>query len=296
MDTQDVPQKFLKDGQVDVAALAKAYREAEKTIHRRSAQTGPPRAPTEPLQPTSPEGSTSPAGSPPEAVIEAPVSPQEVQPPPPPQINVPGVTQEVINSLMQRGQAEWNKSGGLSREFYQLAANNGVQPAVIDQFIAGALAQQRQHVEHVTNVLVEAAGGDRKEMEVMLRWADVNLSRQQAAEFQHAVHYGSDAQRSLSMKEIKQAYERENGSRSNLLMTQNDPFAGRQGYIGEPFRTLQEFIEAQKDPKYGLLEANRSKLDPKYRKEVSQRLQASYAAGLTESWNLRVFENGKRVL
>lgn len=181
-------------------------------------------------------------------------------------------------------------AGRISEQSYANFERLGISRQAVDFNVQA----RRQQDEALKSAVYGTAGGQQA-FETMAAWARVNLQPHEQRSMDELLRHTDPELRKIGVQQIKSRYEAANGTQGNLL--NNVPNAP-QGMTGassaQPFRSLKEYTDAIKDPRWGLMEGDRSKIDTGYRSEMAQRLLATHRAGV--DLGLRVFDNGKRIL
>lgn len=218
-----VPEKFIKDGQVDVESLAKSYKELEARL-------------------SNPQEFKS--------------QQQQQQQQSKPAISVPGVSGENLNKYSQ----EFSQQGALSDQSYQELMKAGYPKEVVDAYIKGVIADGAKSEPVVSEAEIsrikESVGGEKAYSE-MSAWAQQNLSVAERNAFNDVVNSNDPAKIGLAVNGLYARYQQEFGKAPRLLggrQSQGD---------GSLFRSMNEMVEAMADPRYGKDEAYRKDVQEK---------------------------------
>lgn len=255
-----VPEKFFKDGRINIKAMAESYGELERA--RSSQQPTPTPAPA-----ASPKADDSKPSQP-----DAPAADTSAQPP----VVIPGVTPEAMTKFS----SEMSKDGKLSDSSYAELAKLGYPKAVVDAYTKGLTADARieQAIQDVRiadkeiAAIKESIGGE-KVLNDMLQWASNNLDAKDIAVYNDAVSGNDSARVKMAVQGMFHAYKQSQGP--NLI-------GGRppsNGSTGEPFKSSAEVVKAMEDPRYDR--------DPAYRDEVAKRLAVSNVFGQSREYKTR---------
>jgi hypothetical protein len=176
---EHIPEKFWKDGKVDVDALAKSYAELERSRSQQKPaddqqqQTQQQQAPT----------------------VEA--------------------ARDMVDKagLDFDGMArEYAEKGELSAETYDRLVKGGIPKAVVDSFIAG----QEAVAEQVRSTVFSAVGGEEKYAE-LTGWAAQNMSPQEIQAFNATMEGGSMEQMKFAVEALQRRFENAVGKQPQLL-------------------------------------------------------------------------------
>lgn len=218
-----VPEKFMKDGQVDVESLAKSYRELEARLSK--PQDGQQQQ-------------------------------QEQPPQSKPAISVPGVSGENLTRYSQ----EITQQGALSDQSYQELMKVGYPKEVVDAYIKGVISDSVKSGSMISESEIsrikESVGGENAYQE-MTAWAQQNLSAAERSAFNDVVNSNDPAKIGLAVNGLYARYQQEFGKSPRLLggrQSQGD---------GSLFRSMNEMVEAMADPRYGKDEAYRKDVQEK---------------------------------
>lgn len=237
---QWVPEKFYKDGHVNMKALAESYGELEKSRGQQPpTQTGDQKQEQ-----------------------QVPVSEQKAgeQATKPDAISIPGVPQESL----QKFTGEVTKDGKLSEGSYGELAKLGYPKAVVDAYVRGLTADSeiagREAANKATAEIISSIGGEAV-LTDMIDWAGVNLSPADLTVYNEAVSSGDAAKVRMAVQGLHHAYSKSEGIEPRQLN------GGRSNSGVEPFKSNEEVVRAMSDRRY--------ERDPAYRAEVERRLTVS---------------------
>ncbi len=238
-----VPEKFYKDGHVDVKALAQSYGELEK-----KQSTATPAATKQDVKP----GEAKPE-----------VKPGETPPAPPvPEATIPGVTQENLTKYTK----EITEGGKLTDGSYEELAKAGYSKAFVDAYVRGlqtdSLVEGARIADGQINEIKASIGGD-EVLAPMLEWAKTNLTEPELKEYNEAVSSGNVAKVKLAVTGLHGLYQKEVGSSPDLLG--GTPPGG--SAIGDVFESTAQVRAAINDPRY--------KTDEAYRQSVASKIGRS---------------------
>lgn len=247
-----VPEKFFKDGRINIKAMAESFGELE----RKQSQAAP-----KPESTPAPGPSDKPAdqnAAPAPAAGDKPADQNQA-----PAIVIPGVNQQAMEHYTK----EITEGGKLSDNSYADLAKLGYPKSVVDSYVKGLQADAMVNnaisdtkiAMTETSAIIEGIGGA-KELGSMLEWAGSNLTPQELAVYNEAVS-GSDAAKvKMAVHGMYHAYKQAQGP---------DLFGGRPPVPNNlvPFKTGDDVVRAMEDPRYDI--------DPEYRAEVAARIAAS---------------------
>lgn len=213
----------------------------------------------------------------------APTSPSAPAPAPAP-VDASAAFRDAQNLANQ----ELAAAGRISEQTYARFQQFGIPREAVDAQVHAVRVQQ----ETVQNSVYAAAGG-KDTFETIHAWGRVNDPAKVAA-LQNALQSPDATYREYVVKSLADAYHAANGTQGRLLNSVPNAPQGSNGNGAQPFQSLREYLEAIKDPRWGLMEENRQKIDVRYRQEMMARLAATQRAGI--DLNLRVMKDGQRVL
>lgn len=213
----EIPEKFFKDGVLNVKELAKSYGELEKG-----------------------KGAPAPAEN-------KPVIPAQNAENTPAALSIPGIAAPEIAKYT----AELTKDGKLSDASYDALAKVGYPKIVVDSYLRGmnADAEQAAAVEQARIAdkqiaeITSAVGGD-KVLTDMLAWATTNLDAKDLATYNKAVSSADVSQVRLAVNGLFHAYSQ---AQDPSLLS-----GSRKGEFStvEPFLSNEEVVAAMQNPKY----------------------------------------------
>lgn len=238
-----VPEKFWKDGKVDVEGLSKSYAELEKS---RGSQQPPKNDLTVPEK--KPNGEQTPKA-------EGDASKQGEQPPTE-QVVIPGLKQEQTTKYW----TELTQGGKLSEDSYGELAKAGYPKNVVDAYIRGIQAEQAQGQTEAAELKKLAGGEDG--YAAMSEWMVANLDAAELQEYNETVSSGKKAAIKFAVQSMHARYKEAVGAEPNLLSGR-----GNEPARGDVFHNQREVTDAMKDPRYKKSEA--------YRREVAEKIQRS---------------------
>lgn len=233
-----LPEKFKSPED-----LAQAYSQLEQRLGQLSHMPAAPAAPAMSVAPAAPTGQPAPAQTPP--------------PQPAPQAGAGDLVARMTQEYAASGQV----SAQLRQEFQQ---RTGLPESFIDQQVAYLRHQGSQ----AQSLAVQRLGGEAAVKE-LTEWARTKLSPEDRAAFNRLVYSGDEAAARIAIDGLAAKYESEVG-RSPKIIAGRRPQSDYGGIV--PFQSDQEFLAAQKDPRY--------KTDPGYRDQVFDRLRVAQKLGL----------------
>lgn len=238
---QWVPEKFFKDGHVNMKALAESYGELEKSRGQQ-----PPKEAGQQQQQQNVPVVTQKEG---ESNTPAPVS-------------IPGVPQESLTKYT----GEVTKDGKLSDGSYDELAKLGYPKAVVDAYVRGLTADSeiagRDAAGKATSEIISSIGGEAV-LADMIEWAGVNLSPADLKVYNEAVSSGDASKVKMAVQGLHHAYTKSEGIEPQSLSGGRPPMGD--GVV--PFQSNEEVVRAMSDKRY--------ERDPAYRATVEKRLMAS---------------------
>jgi hypothetical protein len=218
-----IPEKFVKDGKVDYAALAASYTELEKKV-------GAP-APEKKADVTPP--------------VDPKATPEVAQ-------SVPGVTPEQMTKFSQEIVAE----GKLSDTSYADLLKAGYPKAVVDAYVNGQLATAQvaqTNAEALGTRIADSVGGKDKYTE-MIAWGAQNFSEAEIAGFDQVIASGNEQAITLAVEGLKSRYVAANGSQGKF--TQGNVGAS----VGDSYKSRAEMQADMRDPRYAKDQAFRDQV------------------------------------
>lgn len=231
-----IPEKFWKDGAVDVEALAKSYGELEKK------QSG-----------------AKPDDKPAETTVTPPASPAEVTVEHA-QTATPDTTRDALKGAgldYDAISARFQATGELAAEDRTALKGIGLTDAVIDSYVAGQQAQANSFVASVT----EPVGGP-EEFAKVQTWAASNMTVAEKTAFNKIMN-GNDVEAAkLAIAGLKTKYDAKMGSEPSLVNSGNTTPS-----LGPVYRDNAELMKDMQDPRYKNSEA--------FRRDVRERLSRS---------------------
>lgn len=223
------PEKFIKDGKPDYAALAKSYAELEKS----KVGTKPAETP-KPDEGEKKEGEQKPA----EAVATDSVIPE---------------------TDLKNYTDEFEKNGDLSEETVKAIVEKHKLPrALVDNYVAGLKAQRGAAVAEFESKLVGTVGG-RENYDAMAAWARENLDESERQAFDAVVTSGNEGQAAFAIQGLYARFTAAEGQAPSRTI-----HGASRGPSVAPFRSMQEAVAAVKDPRYAKDPAYRADVQARY--------------------------------
>ncbi len=254
-----IPEKFFKDGRIDIKALAESYGELERT---RSSQPPAPKPDVTELGDRQADGSKAPS--------------QKADPNAAPEIVIPGVNK----ASMEHYTKELTEGGKLSDASYADLAKLGYPKAVVDSYVKGLQADamvsqaiQDVRIADAEIATITASIGGEKTLGKMLQWASSNLDAKDLAVYNEAVSGNDPARVKMAVQGMFHAFKQASGP--NLI-------GGRPSVStseAEPFNSNDEVIQAMEDPRYDR--------DPSYRDQVAKRIAVSNVFGQSREYKTK---------
>lgn len=177
-----IPEKFIKDGKVDYAALAASYTELEKKV-----------------------GAPAPEKK---AEVTPPVTPEPVQ-------SVPGVEPAQMTKFTQ----EISEKGELSAESYAALAKAGYPKAIVDAYVQGQIATAsvaKTNAEALGTRIADSVGGKDKYNE-MVAWGAQNFSEAEIAGFDQVIASQNEQAISLAVQGLRAKFVAANGEQGEFV-------------------------------------------------------------------------------
>lgn len=209
-----IPEKFwdVKEGKVNVEAMAKSYKELEAKV-----------------------GAAKPAEQQQQQVQQKPDEAKTLEDQQAEEIaKVAGVDVATL-------QSEYDATGSLSDDSYGKLAQAGIPKALVDEFIAGRVAKAQAQADS----LISIAGGE-EEFGKIAAWAQKSWEPAKLEQYNSAVTGSNAAVAEMALKALVQDYKTANPARPNIFTPANNPAAA-----GDVFMSFEQMQAAQKDPRYG---------------------------------------------
>lgn len=209
-----IPEKFWKDGAVDVEGLAKSYAELEKAKSK---------------------GEEKPAD-------EAPKTADQVTPEEAGQAS----TEQAKTALESVGldysaiSARYQETGSLAQADREALNKAGVPDGMIDAYVEG----QKARLTAFENAVLEPVGG-REEFAKISQWAAKSLPAAEVNAFNAVMNSGDVEQGKLAIAGLKGKFDTAMGQEPTLQRGSNLPASG-----GDVFRSNTELVNAMRDPRY----------------------------------------------
>lgn len=224
----EVPDKFKnQDGSINQEALVKSYLEMESKQSKPAEEPKAEPATEEPKQETSEDSEQA---TPAQAAINA-------------------------------AEKEFRETGKLSDETYQaLTQKAGLSRHHVDSFIAGEIASQESQYQDI----VGALGGE-AEFTKLTEWMSKNSSPEEVAEYNDNIEKVKAGEMTadqfkLYMIAHRDRFVAETGAEPRLT-------GGDVGHSIQGYQSVQEAVDATKDPRY--------KTDPAYRRQHELKMRNS---------------------
>ena len=152
-------------------------------------------------------------------------------------------------------QQEYNETGQLSEDAYLALQEAGIEPQMVDTWIAGQEAIADQQIDSIYNMV-----GGEQAYNQMLEWAGDNLQPWEMDAFNDQIE-NLDANSMFAVQGLMARMQNQEGSPPRLF--QGEPSA----YSAPKYDSLAQLTGAMSDPRYAS--------DPAYRNEVASRLKNS---------------------
>jgi hypothetical protein len=231
-----IPEKFWKDGAVDVEGLAKSYGELEK-------KQGAPKE-EKPAETTTQEAPKSAAEVTPELAATA----------------TPDTTKQALKGAgldYDAISARFQTTGELAAEDRAALKGIGLTDAVIDSYVEGQKASANAFAESVT-----ASVGGMEEFKKVQTWGAANMSPAEKVAFNNIMN-GNDAEAAkLAITGLHAKYTAKMGAEPSLVNSGNTTPS-----LGPVYRDNAELMKDMQDPRYKTSEA--------FRRDVRERLNRS---------------------
>ena len=169
----------------------------------------------------------------------------------------PETTASETVKILEEASAEfWNNDGQLSEETYKTLEEAGYPKHIVDSYGEGqkALLQQQQNeLESLTNGQYAS----------MVEWANETLDQTELNTINTLIGSGDISQAKLAVQGLYARYQNANGGTQPKLVQ-----GAVNGSSTMPFRSMQELVRAQSDPRY-------RNGDKAYEEEIDRRLAVS---------------------
>ena len=152
-------------------------------------------------------------------------------------------------------QQEYNETGELSENAYKALQEAGIEPQMVDTWIAGQEAIADQQIDSIYNMV-----GGEEAYNGMLEWAGNNLESWEMDAFNNQIE-NLDANSVFAVQGLMARMQNQEGSPPRLF--QGEPSE----YSAPKYDSLAQLTGAMSDPRYAS--------DPAYRNEVASRLKNS---------------------
>ncbi len=152
-------------------------------------------------------------------------------------------------------QQEYNETGQLSQDAYLALQEAGIEPQMVDTWIAGQEAIADQQIDSIYNMV-----GGEQVYNQMLEWAGDNLQPWEMDAFNNQIE-SLDANSMFAVQGLMARMQNDEGSPPMLY--QGEPSQ----YSAPKYDSLAQLTSAMSDPRYAS--------DPAYRREVTSRLNNS---------------------
>ena len=152
-------------------------------------------------------------------------------------------------------QQEYNETGQLSEDAYLALQEAGIEPQMVDTWIAGQEAIADQQIDSIYNMV-----GGEQAYNQMLEWAGDNLQPWEMDAFNDQIE-SLDANSMFAVQGLMARMQNDEGSPP--ILYQGEPSQ----YSAPKYDSLAQLTSAMSDPRYAS--------DPAYRREVTSRLNNS---------------------
>lgn len=152
-------------------------------------------------------------------------------------------------------QQEYNETGQLSEDAYLALQEVGIEPQMVDTWIAGQEAIADQQIDSIYNMV-----GGEQVYNQMLEWAGDNLQPWEMDAFNDQIE-SLDANSMFAVQGLMARMQNDEGSPP--ILYQGEPSQ----YSAPKYDSLAQLTSAMSDPRYAS--------DPAYRREVTSRLNNS---------------------
>lgn len=165
------------------------------------------------------------------------------------------ITQEALDRYTQ----EFTEGQALSEQSYDELAKAGIPKEIVDTYVQGL--QALQETSEATT-LAEAGFAGRDAYDSATKWAAVNLSPEEVADFNEAVASTDPAVVTQALSQLNTLYSEARGTTSSSLLNGESASPEAGGYA-----SVHEMTTAMSDPRYAK--------DPAYRQQVAQKIALS---------------------
>lgn len=151
-------------------------------------------------------------------------------------------------------QAEYDTNGELTDESYAALEKAGITKEMVNQFIAGAEAQQSAAQAE----LLEPLGGDLEAYDEMIGWAADALDDKAIDDFNKVLESGNSAAIKASIANLKAQYADANGNEPSKSLSGKATGSGTSVY-----ESTQDLMKDMQNPEYAKNPAFRAKVEAK---------------------------------
>lgn len=229
-----IPEKFWKDGQVDVDGLANSYAELERA---RSAPKDEPAArPDGKVSKEKPAGEGEGAETPSEGGENAP---------------------KPLDSAIELARTQFAETQELGEDAYKALEEAGIPPEITDLYIKGLQAQAQADLAALHGYV-----GGKENYEEAVAWAANNLDDAAIDSFNEALD--NPKFRELAVKDLYSKFSAARPNEGKLVAPSGNSSSG-----GDVFSSMSELSKAQSDPRYGTDAAYRQEVTEKLQRSLA---------------------------
>lgn len=212
-----IPEKFWKDGKVDIDGMAKSYGELESQFSKKTVADKPAeeKKADEKADPTADQKKAD----------ETPKADDK---------KVDPAADKAFTPYFD----EFAKDGQLSEESFKALEAKGLPRAVVENYIEG----MRASAERETNSVLEVVGGQENYTK-MIEWAGSHLPIAEIHAYDEAITSGDSAKVKLAVSGLHAQFVKSEGSPANLVR-------GGAATGIQAFRSTAEVTAAMSDPRY----------------------------------------------
>lgn len=232
-----IPEKFMRDGEPDYEALAKAYSELEKK--QSAGKKGNDEDTKAPEETDEEGGDAEDDGADSDATVDAAKA----------AVKKSGLDFDALSK-------EYWDSGELAESSYKALEKSGIPRNLVDAFIAG----QEAIVESTRATVFNEAGGE-ENYNSMLTWAADNMNDAEIDAYNSAVNSGNMNQTLLAVKGLAARYKAAEGFEPKVNI------GGSSSKEAGGYKSWKQVEAAMNDPRYGK--------DPAYVAEVEAKIARS---------------------
>ncbi|TAE75122.1 MAG: hypothetical protein EAZ84_09915 [Verrucomicrobia bacterium] len=230
-----LPEKFWKDGQADLEALAKSYASLESRFSQGE-------APAAPAPEATPQAAITPDGK-----IEKPQeqAASEEQP-------------STLTTAMEAARQQWSESGEVSDEAIAALEEAGIPREVFNLYIAGVKAVQQEALSAIYSY-----AGSEEQYSRISAWAAANLTDAELEAYNQSLD--NPALRENAVRGLAARYAAVIPSEGKLITPNSGAATG-----GDTYSSRDEFLSDVKDPRYSTDTRYRTEVEAKLARSQRQ--------------------------